>query len=242
MAQLAAQGPAETPAVAVEPGTIAVYSDIGCPWAHIAVWRLHEARRRLRLTDTVHFDHRVFPLELFNSQPTPRDELEAEQGVCATIAPRAGWQPWSAPDWTYPVTMLPPMEAVQAAKEQSLAASEELDIGLRRAFWAESRCISLRHVILEVASECDSVDLAQLADAIDSGRARHRLFEQWEISKTDAVSGSPHLFLADGWNAQNPGLDLDWSERQDGQWVPTLVRDATPAAYEQIVRKAAASA
>ena len=68
------------------------------------------------------------------------------------------------------MTLLPPMEAVLAAKEQSLAASEELDRGLRRAFFAESRCISLRHVILEVASDCDSLDVATLADALDSGR------------------------------------------------------------------------
>lgn len=241
MAHAAARERAPTPAVEVAPGTIVVYSDIGCPWAHIAVWRLHDARRRLHLADAVHFDHRVFPLELFNSQPTPRDELEAEQDTCAAIAPRAGWQHWSGPDWTYPVTMLPPMEAVQAAKEQSLAASEELDIGLRRAFWAESRCVSLRHVILEVASGCENVDLAQLADAIDSGRVRHRIFEQWEIAKTDAVSGSPHLFLADGWNAQGPGLELNWSERSDGQWVPTLVRDDTAAIYGDLVRRAAAT-
>ena len=227
--------------VDVAPGTIVIYSDLGCPWAHIAVWRLHDVRRRLRLTDAVRLDHRVFPLELFNSQPTPRDELEVELEVCRAIGPRAGWQAWSAPDWAYPVTMLPPMEAVQAAKEQSLAASEELDLGLRRAFWAESRCISLRHVILEVASECPSVDLAQLADAIDAGRARHWLFEQWEVAKTDAVSGSPHLFTADGWNAQDPGLEVDWSERADGQWVPSLVRDGTTAVYEELVRRAAAS-
>ncbi|MCA1690698.1 MAG: DsbA family protein, partial [Actinobacteria bacterium] len=30
-------------------GTIVVYSDIGCPWAHLAVYRLHAARRRLGL-------------------------------------------------------------------------------------------------------------------------------------------------------------------------------------------------
>ncbi len=78
-----------------------------------------------------------------------------------TLAPRAGWQPWAAPDHAWPVTMLPPMEAVQAAKLQSLAAAEELDRGLRRAFWGESRCISLRHVILEVATECDSVDVGR---------------------------------------------------------------------------------
>jgi predicted DsbA family dithiol-disulfide isomerase len=225
--------------VEVAPGTIVVYSDIGCPWAHIAVARLHEARRRLRLADGVRFDHRVFPLELFNSQPTPRAELEAELDACMAIEPRAGWQRWSTPDWAWPVTMLPPMEAVQAAKEQSLAASEELDLGLRRAFWAESRCVSLRHVILEVASQCEHLDLAALADALDSGRARHRLFEQWEIAKTDAVNGSPHLFLADGTNAKNPGLSLDWSQRADGEWTPTLVRDDR-GVYEDLLRRAAA--
>lgn len=233
-----AQVPASAPAVEVAPGSIVVYSDIGCPWAHLAIWRLHDARRRLGLTDSVRFDHRVFPLELFNSQPTPRDELEAELDACVEIEPRAGWQAWSAPDWTYPVTMLPPMEAVQAAKEQSLEAAEELDIGLRRAFWAESRCISLRHVILEVARDCESLDLAQLADAIDSGRARRRIFEDWEIAKTDAVQGSPHVFLADGWNAENPGLELEWSQRDDGQWTPTLVSDDRDI-YRELVRRAA---
>jgi predicted DsbA family dithiol-disulfide isomerase len=227
---------APTPRVEVDPGTVVVYSDMGCPWAHVAVWRLREAQRRLRLGGSVHLDHRVFPLELFNSQPTPRPGA-GELGFCMQLAPRAGWQAWSSPDLAWPVTMLPPMEAVQAAKEQSLAASEELDIGLRRAFWGESRCISLRHVILEVASRCEAVDLETLADAIDSGRARHRLFEQWNVAKTDAVRGSPHLFTADGFAAQNPGLELDWRE-EAGEWIPALVRDDA-AIYEQIVRRAA---
>ena len=183
--------------VDVPPGSIVVFSDLGCPWAHVAVWRLHDARRRLGLEGSVHFEHRVFPLELFNSQPTPRNELEAEWDACAALAPRAGWQPWSAPDWAWPATMLPPMEAVQAARLQGPVAAEQLDRGLRRAFWGESRCISLRHVILEVASECDGVDLAELAAALDDGRARSRLFADYEVARSDAVSGSPHLFLAD---------------------------------------------
>jgi predicted DsbA family dithiol-disulfide isomerase len=228
------------PAVEVAPGTIVIYSDIGCPWAHVAVWRLHDARRRLGLVGRVRFDHRVFPLELFNAQPTPRDELEPELPACERIAPRAGWQPWSAPDWAWPVTMLPAMEAVQAAKAQSLSASEELDIGLRRAFWGESRCVSLRHVILEVASQCDGVDLATLATALDAGTARRALFDQWDVAKTDSVSGSPHLFLADGTSVQNPGLELDWREER-GTWIPTVVRD-DPAAYEQLLRRAAQDA
>lgn len=232
--------PAPAPGLEVAPRTIVVYSDIGCPWAHVAVWRLHDARRRLGLVERVHFDHRVFPLELFNAQPTPRDELEPELPACAALAPRAGWQPWSAPEWSWPVTMLPAMEAVQAAKAQGLAASEALDIGLRRAFWGESRCVSLRHVILEVASACDDLDLGALAADIDSGTARGAIFAQWEVAKTDAVSGSPHLFLHDGTNMENPGLEVDWREEQ-GAWIPTVTRD-DPAIYETLVRRAAAEA
>lgn len=225
--------------ITVDPRTVVVYSDIGCPWAHVAVWRLWDARRRLGLEERVHFDHRVFPLELFNSEPTPRNELEPEMPICASLAPRAGWQAWSAPDWAWPATMLPAMEAVQAAKEQGLAASEALDRGLRRAFWGESRCISLRHVILEVASETDGVDLAALAEALDEGRARRAIFEHWEVAKGDWVQGSPHVFAPDGTNAQNPGLEMDWNQGEDGVWLPTILRD-DPDAYADLLRRAAA--
>lgn len=224
--------------ISVQPGTVQVWSDLGCPWAHAVVWRLWDARRRLGLEDAVRFDHRVFPLELFNAQPTPRNELDPEMPVCASLAPRAGWQPWAAPDWTYPATMLPAMEAVQAAKEQGLAASEALDRGLRRAFWGDSRCVSMRHVILEVASETDGLDLASLADALDSGRARRTIFEDWEIAKTDAVQGSPHLFVADGTNAQNPGIEASWAQDDEGVWIPTITRDV-PGTLEDYVRRAA---
>ena len=134
--------------------------------------------------------------------------------------------------------MLPAMEAVQAAKEQGLGASEGLDRGLRRAFWAESRCISLRHVILEVASETEGLDLAALAAALDGGRARATLFQQWEVAKSDAVRGSPHLFLPDGENAQNPGLEVSWAQDDAGGWVPTIERDDA-VVYEEWVRRAA---
>ncbi|HEY6608283.1 MAG TPA: hypothetical protein VI277_03715, partial [Candidatus Limnocylindria bacterium] len=175
------------------PGTLAVWSDLGCPWSHAVLWRLHDARRRLGLEDVVRFDHHVFPLELFNSEPTPRGLRDAEWPVAAELAPRAGWQAWSAPAHTWPVTMLPPMEAVQAAKLQSLEASDELDRGLRRALWGESRCISLRHVILEVAAACETVELGTLAEALDDGRARRSLFDDWAIARTEQVAGSAHV-------------------------------------------------
>ena len=221
----------------VAPGTISVWSDLGCPWSHAVVWRLHDARRRLGLDNAVRFDLHSFPLELINNEPTPRRVLDAEWPVAAQLAPRAGWQSWSAPDHAWPVTMLPPMEAVHAAKLQSLAASEELDRGLRRAFWGESRCISLRHVILEVGNESDSVDVGRLADALDDGSARRAVIADWATARGDEVRGSAHLFSADGTNAQNPGIEIGW-HGDDGGGFATIRRD-DPTAIDDFVRRAA---
>jgi predicted DsbA family dithiol-disulfide isomerase len=217
----------------VAPGTIQVWSDLSCPWSHAIVWRLHDARRRLGLEERVRFDHHAFPLELFNSEPTPRPEREAEWPIVAALAPRAGWQPWSAPDHAWPVTTLPPMEAVQAAKEQSLAASEQLDRGLRRAFWGESCCISLRHVILEVAADCEAVDVGALGRALDDGRARAALMADWATARGEEVRGSAHLFAPDGTNAQNPGIGYRWTD--DG---PVVEAD-DPAAVDAFLLRAA---
>src|SRR3990170_942606 len=100
----------------VLPNTIAVWSDLGCPWSHVVVWRLHDARRRLGLESRVHLDHHAFPLELFNNEPTPFRTRAAEWPVAAQLAPRAGWAAWSAPVGAWPGTMLPPMEAGRARR------------------------------------------------------------------------------------------------------------------------------
>ncbi len=223
--------------VEVAPGTLMVWSDLGCPWSHAVIWRLHDARRRLGLEGRVAFDLHAFPLELFNSEPTPRPRIEAEWPVARELAPRAGWQPWSAPDHAWPATMLPPMEAVHAAKRQSLAASEQLDRGLRRAFFGESRCISLRHVILEVANECDDVDVGQLGDVLDAGAARRDLVADWAVARGDEVRGAAHVFCPDGTNAQNPGIEIGW--RADGAEGAYLVERDDPTAIDELVRRAA---
>ena len=222
----------------VAPGTIQVWSDLGCPWSHVVVWRLHDARRRLGLEERVRLEHHAFPLELFNSEPTPRWHIDVEAPVAQPLAPRAGWQSWSAPDSAWPVTLLPPMEAVQAAKLQSLTASEALDRGLRRALYGESRCISLRHVILEVAAETDEVDVTSLAEALDDGRARAALTADWAVARTDAVRGSAHVFAPDGTNDENPGIGIGWEDDGSPAGRYWIERDE-PDVIDDLVRRAA---
>lgn len=223
--------------ILVAPGTIAFYADITCPWAHVCVHRLHQARDRLGLTEVVTFDPRAFPLELVNNEPTPKMILDAEIPVAGDLEPNAGWQLWQGDESKYPVTTLPALEAVIAAKEQGSRPAELLDRALRRAFFGASRTISMRHEILAVAEEIDGLDRDVLAAALDDGRARGALTKDHLVSETTSVEGSPHVFLADGTNVANPGIELHW-EDEHGEGFPVVDSD-DPTIYERLLEQAA---
>lgn len=223
--------------VTVPKNTIVVFSDIACPWAHLAVHRLHETRARLGLEEEVSFDHRAFPLEIFNEQPTPKRILDAEVPVVGGLDPGAGWQMWQGQEHEYPISMLPALEAVQAAKEQGSGASERLDRALRRAFFAESRTITMRDVILDVAASCEGVDERALAAALDDGRARDLITEQKAEADAGPVKGSPHLFLPDGSDVHNPGIEMGW-HGEHGKGFPIVNKD-DPSIYEALLQRAA---
>ena len=220
----------------VAPGTLVVFADLGCPWAHVTVRRLWTARERGGLESRVRFDIRAVPLELVNDRPTPFRSLQLELPSLCEVEPDAGWRLWSAEPTTWPVTTLPAMEAVEAAKEQGPEASEHLDVELRRAFFAESRCISLRSVILDVAAGRGRVDADALADALDDGRARRALLDGY-WSTAGAVDGSPHVFAPDGSDAHNPGIQFHWDGEGDAKRL-VIDRD-DPSVYDELLQRAA---
>ena len=222
------------------PGTIVVWSDLACPWAHVAVARLHRVRAELGLVDDVVLDHRAFPLEILNERGTPKRTLDAEVPVAGALEPDAGWQMWQRPDWQYPGTVLLALEAVQAAKQQSLRASEALDRALRVAFFAKSLPISLRSVVLDVAEQCPDVDAGVLAKSLDGGDARRVLIDQAEEAAGANVQGSPHLVLPDGTDVHNPGVQLHWTGDK-GKGFPVVDGD-DPAVYGDLLRRAAVPA
>jgi predicted DsbA family dithiol-disulfide isomerase len=222
------------------PGTIVVWSDLACPWAHLAVYRLHRARRTLDLEGVVRFDHRPYVLEIVNSRATPKRDLDAEIPVAGALDPGAEWQMWQDDASRWPVTTLLALEAVQAAKEQGPAASEELDRALRVAFFGRSRCISLRSTILDVAGACESVDVDHLRAALDDGRARRTVMQHHAAAPGAGVAGSPHLFLPDGTDVHNPGMELEW-EGEHGVGFPVVTAD-DPGVYTELLERAASLA
>ncbi|MFF8958723.1 DsbA family protein [Streptomyces sp. NPDC014894] len=197
---------------ATDEAVVTVWSDIGCPWATLALATLHTAAAERGREILV--DHRAFPLELFNSESTPKPIIDAETVAIGALAPELGWRLWAGPDWRYPVTTLPALEAVQAAKAPAvggLPASDQLDTALRHAFYGQGRCISLTSVILAVAADCPLVDETALADALAQGTARAAIHRDFAVARGPRVQGSPHLFTASGVDAHNPGADFVWT-------------------------------
>jgi predicted DsbA family dithiol-disulfide isomerase len=219
------------------PGVITVWSDIGCPWATLA---LHRLRRAITTHGgQVLIDHRVFPLELFNERPTPKSVLDAETAVIGSHEPELRWRPWRARSETYPVTTLLALEAVQAAKGRrvgGLAASAALDWALREAFYVDSRCISMLTEVLAVATNCPEVDADALADALRGGLSRDSVFADFAVARRGDVTGSPHVFLPDGTGVHNPGVENMWT-RERGSGYPVIVSD-DPSVWPDLVRRA----
>jgi predicted DsbA family dithiol-disulfide isomerase len=185
-------------------------------------------------------DHRAFPLELLNSRPTPKLVLDAEVPVVGAVIPDFEMRTWTGPDHEYPVSTLLALEAVRAAKEQGLAASTALDVALREALFSDGRCITMRHVVLDVASRVEEVDVAALTAALDSGRFRAAVIDDWHAIEGAGVQGSPHLFLPDGTNVHNPGITLHW-EGEPGEGGYPVVDSDDASVYDSLVSRAAGS-
>lgn len=217
--------------------TITVWADIGCPWAMVAVYRLHKARAGAEADDRLVFDIRSFPLELLNETPTPRLILDAEIPPVGALEPDIGMRLWTGKLEEYPVSLLPPMEAVAAAKAQDLAVADRLDLALRLAFFRDSLCITMQDVILEVASSVSGLDTGRLETDLRRGTYREQIFKDKEEAERTEVKGSPHVFLADGTDFHNPGVTMHKTEDfGDGGW-PIVDKDE-PWVYDDIVDRA----
>jgi predicted DsbA family dithiol-disulfide isomerase len=222
---------------AVAAGAVTMFGDIMCGWATLALHRFYRARSAAGLDGRLAVDLQLFLLEDVNQMPLNTKIIELEKPVIGALAEELGFKGWQADPSEYPVTSLPANEAVHAVKAQSPAAAEELDMALRLAFWRDSRCISMRHEILDIAQECGSVDVDQLREAMDDGRARGVMLRTY-FAHRDDVQGSPHFFFADGSDIHNPGIAFHQSGEPGAGFI--VVDSDDPTVHEELVERAAA--
>ncbi len=220
----------------VAPGTVTIFTDVMCAWSTLALHRFYRARSAAGLDDRLRVNHELFLLEDVNEEPHNSVFVEGERPVIAALDESLGIKPWRRHPSDYPVTSLLANEAVHAAKEQSAVAAEQLDFALRMAFWRDTRCISLLHVVLDVAKSCDDVDVDRLGDALDTGRARGQMMRTYRDSR-EFVRGIPQFFLTDGSTVLNPGVQLHGVREPSEGFL--VVDSDDPSAYDDLVRRAA---
>lgn len=210
--------PAQAPVPPV--GVLQVWSDLLCPFTHLALHELRAARAALPRGHPgrdVELEHHAFPLELFNG-PHPRRGTDTDAVGLGQVSPGAGFRVWTAPDQLYPHTVLLAAEAVLAAGAQSRTAGEALDAAVRTAFWTHSRSIAHRAVLLQIAHETAAaadLDVAALTEALDAGRFRAQLMSDYATAQTGAIPASPTFVVPDGTAHANPGITVHW----EGPWA-----------------------
>jgi predicted DsbA family dithiol-disulfide isomerase len=186
------------------PIQIDLYSDVHCPYAYLTMYRLRQLRAEYE--DKIVLVHRSLALEYVNRRPTPNNILNAETPILMLEELEIPYQPWHRPLSEWPVTMWPAFEAIKCAERQGLDLADELSWALRKAFFAESRCISMRHVLFETAEEV-GLDMDRFAEAFDNGLTKRQVLQEaqkgWEILK---VEGSPTFVLPSGEQISYPGV------------------------------------
>jgi predicted DsbA family dithiol-disulfide isomerase len=185
---------------------VEIYSDIHCPWAYLANYRLRqlwpEYEGRLEIV------WRSLSLEYINRRGTPKRILDLEMGFMKNIQPDLPIKPWSRPDWQWPVTMWPAFEALNCAQAQGSRPAFEFSWELRRSFFEDSHSPSLRSEIYRLAREVGpacGLDVERFEADWDSGRYKQAVIEDslrgWHDLK---VKSSPTFVLPGGQQFSNP--------------------------------------
>ena len=175
------------------------WAEYSCPWCYIAAVRLravlpeYEAWVRLRI--------RPYPLEVMGGEAVPRDILEQEWWLAALQESAATFAPYRG-EW--PTTTVPAFEAAWCAAQQGETAGYDYDLRVRRAFFAESRNIGRREVLLEIADEA-GLDVPLIARMLGTGEARAAVLEEARLgAERYGVRGTPTIMLADGARLRHP--------------------------------------
>ena len=188
----------------VLPVSIALYSDVHCPYAYLTIYRLRQLRDEYRGRITIAY--KSLALEYVNKRPTPKPILDNETPILMLEEPDIPYQPWHAPLSEWPVTMWPAFEAIKCAERQGADYAAELDWAIRSAFFAESQCISMRHVLFTLAEKA-GLEMDRFAEDFDSGVTKRQVLQEaqegWERLK---VEGSPTFVLPSGQQVSSPAL------------------------------------
>jgi len=198
---------------------IEVFADITCPFTHVGLRRLNEARQARGSQPSLRV--RGWPLEWINGAPLGADLLAREVDALRTqVAPDlfAGFDAAM-----FPLTSIPAFGLAAAAYLLDDAIGETVSLALRDALFEHGEDISDHDVLAAIGRNAG-------VEPFDRTEAESALQVDWEQGKARGVRGSPHFFVG-GRSWFCPSLNISHDhERFDIQTGGEKMRDFYAAA------------
>jgi predicted DsbA family dithiol-disulfide isomerase len=198
---------------------IEVFADIVCPFTHVGLRRLSQARRSRDTAPAVRV--RAWPLEWVNGAPLAPDLAAREiAALRAQVSPDlfVGFD-----EETFPRTSIPAFGLAAAAYAVDDVTGEMVSLALRDALFENGADVSDDDVLRSIGRPFG-------VEPLDRVTAESAVRTDWERGKARAVKGSPHFFVGDrGWFC--PSLEIiHEGERFDIQIADETKRDFYAAA------------
>ncbi len=199
---------------------IEVYADIVCPFTHVGLRRLSEARHQRGIARPLRV--RAWPLEWINGTHLGADLLAREiEALREDVAPDlfAGFDAA-----LFPLTSIPALGLAAAAYAVDDTTGAAMSMALRDALFEQGENIADPDVLCDIGRRFD----LDLPDRETSERA---VRSDWERGKERGVQGSPHFFVGDtGWFC--PSLDISHTgDRFDIRTADATAREFYAAAF-----------
>ena len=165
-------------------GTVEVYADVACPFAHVLLSQLVQRRAELDAT-SIGIVVRAWPLELIDAVPHDPEQIVAEvRALQASVAPELfrGFSTDRMPEST-----LPSMALTAAAYSRTPEAGEAVALRLRELLFEEGVDIS-DPVVLGALEASHGLHVAPDVSVVEA---------EWDLGRHRGVKGSPHVFAGE---------------------------------------------
>ena len=180
---------------------VVFFHDVLCAWSYLADARLDVLRAELG--EQVRWSYRGYPL-----RPDEQALDKKERQLLARNVRRVAKEPegrgvvadlWTGRD--APVTSLPPLVALEAARVQGEELHDGLLRALRRAAFLRGLNVTRRDVLLEVAGTVGLDETRFLRD-LDDPRSFDRLQAGVDDAESMGIRGVPAVIIGDEWMMQ----------------------------------------
>lgn len=174
---------------------LVLFHDVLCSWCLIADARLRWLKK-YELQDQVVLRYKAFPTRHRDSVPTPREIKTLSRHYARVAKTNEGWgivpDVWAGGD--PPLSTIPPLVALEAARRQGLEARDRLWHKVRRAAFWDGINVARRDVLIELAERAE-LDLEQFLAALDDPRTEQLVLAEHGEAEARKISGVPALLL-----------------------------------------------